>query len=157
MLGSTLFVDKSRDRVRPVVNLFLDELEEIDQYSWRPVHLLGCTDALVRRLVLVLGGWLVVSHFCSVGSTSTFRVSGHLTLSHLSLDLMRLGLHDGFGQPATGSVADPSVRLAFYRRALDSLTPADVFWTPFHQRPHLEVRRSLYTGVIRFADIGEFL
>ncbi|CAI0444076.1 unnamed protein product [Linum tenue] len=28
---------------------------------------------------------------------STFRVSGHLTSSHLSLDLRRLGLHDGLG------------------------------------------------------------
>ncbi|CAI0414381.1 unnamed protein product [Linum tenue] len=34
LLGSTLFVDKSRDRVRLVVNLFFDELEEVDQYSW---------------------------------------------------------------------------------------------------------------------------
>ncbi|CAI0551845.1 unnamed protein product [Linum tenue] len=40
---------------------------------------------------------MVVSHLCSVGSTSTFRVSGHLTSSHPSLDLMRLGLHDGLG------------------------------------------------------------
>ncbi|CAI0444969.1 unnamed protein product [Linum tenue] len=31
------------------------------------------------------------------------------------------------GQLAPGYVADPSVRLAFYRRALDSLTPSDVF------------------------------
>ncbi|CAI0561204.1 unnamed protein product, partial [Linum tenue] len=60
------------------------------------------------------------------------------------------------GQPTPGSVADPSVRLAFYRLALDSLTPSDVFWTPFHQRPHQAVRRYLYTRVIRFADIGEF-
>ncbi|CAI0425567.1 unnamed protein product, partial [Linum tenue] len=60
------------------------------------------------------------------------------------------------GQPTHGFVADPSVRLVFYRRALDSLTPSDVFWTPFHQRPHKAVCRSLYIGVIRFADIGEF-
>ncbi|CAI0551843.1 unnamed protein product [Linum tenue] len=60
------------------------------------------------------------------------------------------------GQPAPGSVADPSVRLAFYRQALDILTPSDVFWTPFHKRPHQAVRRSLYTGVIRFAGISEF-
>ncbi|CAI0456620.1 unnamed protein product [Linum tenue] len=97
MLGSTLFVDKSRDRVRPVVNLFLDELEEIDQYSWASGTLAWLYRCLGQASRAGARGWLVVSHFCSVGSTSTFRVSGHLTLSHLSLDLMRLGLHDGLG------------------------------------------------------------
>ncbi|CAI0602805.1 unnamed protein product, partial [Linum tenue] len=45
----------------------------------REGYLLGCIDRLVRGLRLVLGGWLVVSHFYGVGSTSTFRVSSHHT------------------------------------------------------------------------------
>ncbi|CAI0475428.1 unnamed protein product, partial [Linum tenue] len=61
-----------------------------------------------------------------------------------------------FGQQAPGSVVEPSVRLAFYRRALDSLTPSDVAWAPFHKRPHQAVRRPLYTGVIWFANMSEF-
>ncbi|CAI0459414.1 unnamed protein product [Linum tenue] len=76
MLGSTLFVDKSRDRVRPVVNLFLDELEEIDQYSWASGTLAWLYRCLGQASRAGARGWLVVSHFCDVGSTSTFRVSG---------------------------------------------------------------------------------
>ncbi|CAI0404963.1 unnamed protein product [Linum tenue] len=75
----------------------LDELEEIDQYSWASGALAWFYRCLGQASRAGARGWLVVSHFCSVGSTSTFRVSGHLTLSHLSLDLMRLGLHDGLG------------------------------------------------------------
>ncbi|CAI0475308.1 unnamed protein product [Linum tenue] len=96
-MGSTLFVDKRRDRVRPVVNLFLEELEEVFEYSWASGTLAWLYRQLGQASRAGTRGWLVVSHFCSVGSTSTFRVSGHLTLSQPSLDLMRLGLHDGLG------------------------------------------------------------
>ncbi|CAI0400813.1 unnamed protein product [Linum tenue] len=97
LLGYTLFVDKSRHRVRPVVDLFLDELEEVDQYSWVSGTLAWLYSYLGKASRAGARGWLFVSHFCSVGSTSTFQVSGHLTSSHPSLDLMRLGLHDGMG------------------------------------------------------------
>ncbi|CAI0425190.1 unnamed protein product, partial [Linum tenue] len=96
-VGVHLFVDKSRDKVRPVVNLFLDELEEVDQYSWASGTLTWLYRYLGQASRAGARGWLVVSHFCIVGSTSTFRVSDHLTSSHPSLDLMRLGLHDGLG------------------------------------------------------------
>ncbi|CAI0625750.1 unnamed protein product [Linum tenue] len=33
-VGVHFVCGQGRDRVRPVVNLFLDELEEVDQYSW---------------------------------------------------------------------------------------------------------------------------
>ncbi|CAL1397490.1 unnamed protein product [Linum trigynum] len=156
LLGSTLFVDKSRDRVRSVVNLFLDELEELDQYSWAS----GTLAWLYRYLGQAsragargMAGCLTLLQCWIYEYFPGFRPS--------HFEPAAVGPDDAWasrwiGQPAPGSVADPSVRLAFYRRALDSLTPSDVFWTPFHQRPHQAVRRSLYTGVIRFADIGEF-
>ncbi|CAI0459178.1 unnamed protein product [Linum tenue] len=156
MLGSTLFVDKSRDRVRPVVNLFLDELEEIDQYSWASgtlAWLYRCLGQASHAGVREVAGCLTLLQCWIYEYFPGFRPS------HFEPPLV--GPDDAWasrwiGQPAPGSVADPSVRLAFYRRALDSLTPSDVFWTPFHQRPHQAVRRCLYTGLIRFADIGEF-
>ncbi|CAI0425189.1 unnamed protein product, partial [Linum tenue] len=76
---------------------FLDELEEVDQYSWASGTLTWLYRYLGQASRAGARGWLVVSHFCIVGSTSTFRVSDHLTSSHPSLDLMRLGLHDGLG------------------------------------------------------------
>ncbi|CAI0473735.1 unnamed protein product [Linum tenue] len=137
MLGSTLFLDKSRDRVRPVVKLFLDELEEIDQYSW--------ASGTLAWLYRCLG---------QASRAGAWGVAGCLTL----LQCWIYEYFPGFrppvvgpdeawvsrwiGQPTPGFVADPNVRLAVYRRALDSLTPSDVFWTPFHQRPHQVVRRS---------------
>ncbi|CAI0424253.1 unnamed protein product, partial [Linum tenue] len=100
----------------------------------RQEHLLGCTNSLVRGLELVLGGcWL--SH--------TFAV---LDLQLLSLKPSHfypivVGSDESWasrwiGLPTPASVAYPSVRLVFYRQALDNLTPADVCWTPFHQQPH---------------------
>ncbi|CAI0464806.1 unnamed protein product [Linum tenue] len=46
--------------------------------------------------------------------------------------------------------------LAYYRQAIDSLTPQSVSWTPYGQRPHLTVRRTLYQGLLRFAEIAEY-
>ncbi|CAI0446168.1 unnamed protein product [Linum tenue] len=43
--------------------------------------------------------------------------------------------------------------LAYYRQAIDSLTPQSVCWTPYGQSPHLTVRRTLYQGLLRFAEI----
>ncbi|CAI0423683.1 unnamed protein product [Linum tenue] len=34
LLGSTLFVDKSRDRIRPAVNLYLKKYHDVAGYAW---------------------------------------------------------------------------------------------------------------------------
>ncbi|CAI0463005.1 unnamed protein product [Linum tenue] len=34
LLGSTLFVDKSRDRLRPAINLFLKDHRRLTDYAW---------------------------------------------------------------------------------------------------------------------------
>ncbi|CAI0402022.1 unnamed protein product [Linum tenue] len=46
--------------------------------------------------------------------------------------------------------------LAYYRQAIDSLTPQSVSWTPYGHSPHLTVRRTLYQGLLRFAEIAEY-
>ncbi|CAI0545873.1 unnamed protein product [Linum tenue] len=46
--------------------------------------------------------------------------------------------------------------LAYYRQAIDSLTPQSVSWTPYGRSPHLTVRRTLYQGLPRFAEIAEY-
>ncbi|CAI0446193.1 unnamed protein product [Linum tenue] len=45
--------------------------------------------------------------------------------------------------------------LAYYRQAIDTLTPQLVCWTPYGQSPHLTVRHTLYQGLLRFAEIVE--
>ncbi|CAI0433184.1 unnamed protein product [Linum tenue] len=64
-------MDKRSDRVRSVVNLFLDKLEEVDHYSWASGTLAWLYRQLGQASRAGARRWLVVSHFCSVGSTST--------------------------------------------------------------------------------------
>ncbi|CAI0444074.1 unnamed protein product, partial [Linum tenue] len=142
LLGSTLFVDKSRDRVRSVVNLFLDELEEVDQYSWASATLTWLYRYLGQASQAGVAGCLTLLQCWIYEYFSSFRPS-HFEPPVVGPE--KAWASRWIGQPAPGSVADLSVRLAFYHRALDSLTPSDVFWTPFHQRPHQAVRHSLYT------------
>ncbi|CAI0466636.1 unnamed protein product [Linum tenue] len=74
LLGSTLFVDKSRDRVRLVVNLFLDDLEEVDQYSWPSGTLAWLYRYLGKASRVGARGWLVVSHLSIIDEPT-----GHCT------------------------------------------------------------------------------
>ncbi|CAI0581661.1 unnamed protein product [Linum tenue] len=60
LLGSTLFVDKSKDRVFVVVNLFVKRLDMLGEYAWGQEHLLICTCSLVLPPGRRLREWRVV-------------------------------------------------------------------------------------------------
>ncbi|CAI0430245.1 unnamed protein product [Linum tenue] len=50
---------------------------------------------------------------------------------------------------------DARQRLVRYRQMLDEMSGEDVSWTLYGRDAGTEVLRSLYTGVIRFADVAE--
>ncbi|CAI0545325.1 unnamed protein product, partial [Linum tenue] len=125
LLGSTLFLDKSGDKVRLGVDLFLDPIEQVADYSWAS----GTLAWLYRQL--------------GEGSRAGARgMAGCLTLLQYWIYEYFLSLRPShfesvvcgqdeswasrwIGLPTPGTAADPNVRLAYYRRSLDSLTPAE--------------------------------
>ncbi|CAI0402111.1 unnamed protein product [Linum tenue] len=152
LLGSTLFVDKSRDRIRPAVNLYLKKYHDVAGYAWG----VGTLAYLYRQLG-------VASRAGGKG------VCGYLTL-------LQAWIYEYFpdfrpNRVQQHSPADPRAslwvcsrlkgrddakeRLVRYRSILDGMSADDVTWTPYGGHAGVEVMRSLYNGVIRFADVAE--
>ncbi|CAI0430807.1 unnamed protein product [Linum tenue] len=151
LLGSTLFVDKSRDRIRPVINLFLKDHLQLTDYAWGA----GALAYLYRQLGVAI----------RAGSKG---LCGCLTLLQAWIyeyfPLFRPSqLPQSPDAPRASSWISPRLpggdearqRLARYQQLLDELSADDVTWTPYGRDGHTDIPRSLYTGPIRFSDIAE--
>ncbi|CAI0560848.1 unnamed protein product [Linum tenue] len=151
LLGSTLFVDKSRDRLRPAINVFLKDQRRVAGYAWGAAALAY----LYRQLGMAT----------QVGSKS---ICGCLTLlqawiyEYFPLFRPSQILQAPDAPRASSWVChrfaggdDARQRLVRYRQMLDEMSGEDVSWTPYGRDAGTELLRSLYTGVIRFADVAE--
>ncbi|CAI0389131.1 unnamed protein product [Linum tenue] len=129
LLGSTLFVDKSKDRVSAVVNLFVKRPDMLGEYAWGA----GALAYLYRQLGIASRS--VGAMRAGAGQAGAFWWRGTAPRSSKKRDAQML---------------------AYYRHAIDSLTPQSVSWTPYGHSPHLTVRCTLYQGLLRFAEIAEY-
>ncbi|CAL1403418.1 unnamed protein product [Linum trigynum] len=156
LLGSTLFVDKSKDRVKAVVNLFLKNPELVNGYAWgagalawlyRQLGIASHADATCMAGCLTLLQCWIYDHFPSLRPSQ----------------LKPRDVPDGQpfasrwrGIPPLASYERDNHLVHHYREAIDNLTARQVDWTPYGQFPHIKLRRSLYSGgVISFADVSE--
>ncbi|CAI0444016.1 unnamed protein product [Linum tenue] len=151
LLGSTLFVDKSRDRIRPAINLFLKDHRSVAGYAWGAAALaylyrqLGVATRVDSKNICgcltLLQAW-IYEYF------PLFRPSQLVQ----SADAPRAS---SWVCPRLSGGDDARQRLLGYRQMLNEMSPDDVTWTPYGRFPGKEVPRSLFTGVIRFSDIAE--
>ncbi|CAN1237882.1 Protein MAIN-LIKE 2 [Linum grandiflorum] len=156
LLGSSLFVDKTSDRVRVQLVEFIRVTDLITKYAWGTATL----------------AWL----YLELGKATRADIVGRAGCLHL----LQSWIHEYFphtrksvaqpeprreGEPLCGRWASTDAiaggpagrdkRLAYYRRLLDSLESEDVTWLPFGPDPAERVPDSTFRGVIRFGDIAE--
>ncbi|CAN0838200.1 Protein MAINTENANCE OF MERISTEMS [Linum grandiflorum] len=164
LLGSSLFVDKTSDRVRVQLVEFIRVTDQITKYAWGTATL----------------AWL----YLQLGKATRADIVGRAGCLHL----LQSWIHEYFphtrksvaqpeprreGEPLCGRWASTDAiasgpdgrdkRLAYYRRLLDSLESEDVTWLPFGPDPAERVpdrtfdmeTDSTFRGVIRFGDIAE--
>ncbi|CAL1400511.1 unnamed protein product [Linum trigynum] len=129
LLGSTLFVDK-----RALAYLY-KQLGIASRVEAKGVA--GC--------LTLLQCW-IYDHF------PTLRPS---RLERRELEQGQAGAFRWRGTAPQSTKKRDAQMLAYYRQAIDCLTPQSVCWTPYGQSPHLTVRRTLYQGLLRFAEIVE--
>ncbi|CAI0392375.1 unnamed protein product [Linum tenue] len=151
LLGSTLFVDKSRDRLRPAINLFLKDHRRLADYAWGA----GALAYLYRQLGVAtragskgLCGCLTLLQAWIYEYFPLFRPSQ----LPQSPDAPRAS---SWISPRLPGGDEARQRLVRYRQLLDELSADDVTWTPYGRDGHRDIPRSLYTGPIRFSDIAE--
>ncbi|CAN0880784.1 Protein MAIN-LIKE 1 [Linum grandiflorum] len=136
LLGSSLFVDKTSDRVRVQLVEFIRMTDEITRYAWGTATL----------------AWL----YLQLGKATRADIVGRAGCMHL----LQSWIHEYFphtrksvvhpeprreGEPLCGRWASTDAivsgpdgrdkRLAYYRRLLDSLESEDVTWLPFGADP----------------------
>ncbi|CAI0560249.1 unnamed protein product [Linum tenue] len=155
LLGSILFVDKSKDRVSAVVNLFVKRPDMLGEYAWGA----GALAYLYRELGIAsraeakgVAGCLTLLQCWIYDHFPTLRPS---RLEPRELEQGQAGAFRWRGTAPRSSKKRDAQMLAYYRQAIDSLTPQSVCWTPYGQSPHLTVRRTLYQDLLRFAEIVE--
>ncbi|CAN0898851.1 Protein MAIN-LIKE 2 [Linum grandiflorum] len=156
LLGSSLFVDKTSDRVRVQLVEFIRVTDLITKYAWGTATL----------------AWL----YLELGKATRADIVGRAGCLHL----LQSWIHEYFphtrksvaqpeprreGEPLCGRWASTDAiasgpdgrdkRLAYYRRLLDSLESEDVTWLPFGPDPVDMETDSTFRGVIHFGDIAE--
>ncbi|CAN0899735.1 Protein MAIN-LIKE 2 [Linum grandiflorum] len=156
LLGSSLFVDKTSDRVRVQLVEFIRVTDQITKYAWGTATL----------------AWL----YLQLGKATRADIVGRAGCLHL----LQSWIHEYFphtrksvahpeplreGEPLCGRWASTDdiasgpdgrdKRLGYYRRLLDSLESEDVTWLPFGPDPAERVPDRTFRGVIRLGDIAE--
>ncbi|CAI0446189.1 unnamed protein product [Linum tenue] len=146
LLGSTLFVDKSRDRHCPAINLFLKDHRRLTDYTWGA----GALAYLYRQLGVAtragskgLCGCLTLLQAWIYEYFPLFRPSQ----LPQSPDAPRAS---SWISPRLPGGDDARHRLALYRLLLDELSADDVTWTPYGRDGYTYI-----TGIIHFSDIVE--
>ncbi|KAL9244588.1 hypothetical protein vseg_018353 [Gypsophila vaccaria] len=150
LLGQSLFVDKSGDRIRGSMLGLLDNVDKIGEYAWGA----GALTFLYRQL----------GKATRIGSK---EISGCLTL-------LQVWIYEHFPTfrpfrveyPNDGPLAlgwknvshyksNDSDLLNAYRKTLDGLRVEDVKWMPYGPRTIKRHPHTLFCGFIRFGQIVE--
>ncbi|CAI0446190.1 unnamed protein product [Linum tenue] len=148
LLGSTLFVDKSKDRVSAVVNLFVKRPDMLGEYAWGARALAY----LYRQLQLGVATRAGSKGLCGCLTLLQAWIYEYFPLfrpSQLpqSPDAPRAS---SWISPRLPGGDDARHRLALYRLLLDELSADDVTWTPYGRDGYTYI-----TGIIHFSDIVE--
>jgi hypothetical protein len=149
VLGQTLFLDKSGDKVRARLLLLCDDLERVHEYAWGTAALaylfrqLGMASRAGARgmsgCVSLLQAWIYEYFPC-------FRPQDGLYVE---------------GEPRVKAwthlprFSRSQETMARYRQRLDALEAYDVCWLPYGPSPQDKCPLTLYYGLIRYLDVVE--
>ncbi|CAN0912309.1 Protein MAINTENANCE OF MERISTEMS [Linum grandiflorum] len=156
LLGSSLFVDKTSDRVRVQLVEFIRVTDEITKYAWGTATLAWLYRQLGMATRVDIVGRAGCLHFLQSWIHEYFP---HTRKSVVHPEPRREGEPLCGRWDSTDAIASGpdgrDKRLAYYRRLLDSLESEDATWLPFGADPAERVPHRLFDGVIRFSDIAE--
>ncbi|KAL6530871.1 hypothetical protein OROGR_014731 [Orobanche gracilis] len=151
LFGSTLFVDKSGNRIRPSCLLEVrDGMDTIDQYSWGSAALAF----MYRQLGIASRG-------------DSMGICGCLTLVQAWIyeyfpcfrpHRERMIVESTYPRASTWSVpieGKDEDRFQSLRRRIDQLTAAEIQWLPYGPDPVRDVPRITFIGWLRYQDIIE--
>ncbi|CAI0456171.1 unnamed protein product [Linum tenue] len=156
LLGSILFMDKTRDRgVLDTINLFVRDHERVKRYAWGVgtlAYLYRQLGVASRAMSYAVGGCLTLLQAWIYEYFPSLRPTGYEPPTLKDGEALAFRWK---GARLEGGHRPDAKQLQYYRLMLDELTAEDVTWLPYGQNPGQVVPLSLYHGVIRFGDVGE--
>ncbi|GAB2277646.1 hypothetical protein Dimus_039238 [Dionaea muscipula] len=150
MLGATLFVDKTQNRLHGHFLPFLDDLWSVDEYAWGAgalAYLYRTLGTASRAYTAQISGCMTLLQAWIFEYFPEFRPSG---MTGWTDDMPHACRWQTSSTPRTSTQA-----LSAYRRRLDQMDGVAVHWTPFGRSPHLHVPITLFTGIIHCRHITE--
>lgn len=151
LLGQTLFVDKTGDRVMSTIFPLVSDLDEVGSFAWGAgtlAYLYRELGKASRAKCMQVAGCLTLLQIWIYEHFPCFRPRRGVDVS-LSSDTPRACCWVTRKEPPRLDL------LRHHRRTLDSLTPEMVTWLPYGDDPAKKHPMTVFTGFLRFMDVVE--